>query len=241
MATSPRAKQLCARLARNGGGLYNATANYSFNPSPDFVAKVVLRTGGWGHYEAFGMVRDFRDRIFPCGGVITATNGVLPPAIPCGSGNFPNASGAFNNSGSAWALASTRAPRVSGKIDVGVHSSRAMALGVMARLVFRTCGASRRSAGPGPQLSGSGDPGVAFQATGCLRECGRRVRRPDGLSRLEGKGAGYGSTLFNNSGLLYRGSAQSHGDQRRYASIPTSTKFLPAVELCPARVQRERR
>ena len=63
-----------------GGGLYNPTANYSFNPSPDFVVKAALEPG-FGHYEVFGIFRDFRDRVYP---FATAT-----PA---------SAAGAFNDS-----------------------------------------------------------------------------------------------------------------------------------------------
>jgi hypothetical protein len=45
------------------GGLYNTTANYSFNYSPDFVVKVAIEPG-WGHWEVFGVERNFRDRIY---------------------------------------------------------------------------------------------------------------------------------------------------------------------------------
>lgn len=50
-----------------GGGLFNPTANYSFNYSPDFVVKMALEPG-WGHWELFGLERNFRDRIYPTGG-----------------------------------------------------------------------------------------------------------------------------------------------------------------------------
>jgi len=50
-----------------GGGLYNSTANYSFNYSPDFVVKTALEPG-WGHWELFGIERNFRDRIYPSTG-----------------------------------------------------------------------------------------------------------------------------------------------------------------------------
>lgn len=52
--------------AGTGGGLYNPTANYSFNLTPDFVAKAAFEPG-FGHYEIFGVVSTFRDRIFPTG------------------------------------------------------------------------------------------------------------------------------------------------------------------------------
>ena len=36
------------------GGLYNPTANYSYNPSPDFIGKLAFEPG-WGHFEVFGI------------------------------------------------------------------------------------------------------------------------------------------------------------------------------------------
>jgi hypothetical protein len=50
--------------AGTGGGLYNASANYSFNYTPDFVAKAVFEPG-WGHWEVFGIERNFRARVYP--------------------------------------------------------------------------------------------------------------------------------------------------------------------------------
>ncbi len=49
-----------------GGGLYNSTANYSFNYTPDFVVKAAFEPG-WGHWEVFGIERNFRDRIYVTG------------------------------------------------------------------------------------------------------------------------------------------------------------------------------
>jgi hypothetical protein len=43
------------------GGVYNPTTNYSYNATPDFVFKTVFEPG-WGHFELFGLVTDFRDR-----------------------------------------------------------------------------------------------------------------------------------------------------------------------------------
>jgi len=56
-----------------GGGLYNSTANYSFNLTPDFVAKVAAEPG-WGHWELFGIARSFRDRIYPNAGATPASS-----------------------------------------------------------------------------------------------------------------------------------------------------------------------
>jgi hypothetical protein len=49
-----------------GGGLYNPSANYSFNKTPDFVFKAAFEPG-FGHYEVFGLISTFRDRVFPTG------------------------------------------------------------------------------------------------------------------------------------------------------------------------------
>ncbi len=65
--------------AGTGGGLYNPTANYSFNRAPDLVAKAVFEPG-FGHYEVFGLGRFFRDRIYPNAGATT-----------------PSAAGAYND------------------------------------------------------------------------------------------------------------------------------------------------
>jgi hypothetical protein len=46
------------------GGLFNPTANYSFNYAPDMIAKIAFEPG-WGHWELFGIQRTFRDRIYP--------------------------------------------------------------------------------------------------------------------------------------------------------------------------------
>jgi len=51
----------------NGGGLYNSLANYSFNKTPDFIAKLAVEPG-WGHWELLGIARNFRDRIYPTTG-----------------------------------------------------------------------------------------------------------------------------------------------------------------------------
>ncbi|MGH9588596.1 MAG: hypothetical protein ACRD3F_16755 [Acidobacteriaceae bacterium] len=47
-----------------GGGLYNSTANYSYNLAPDMIAKIAWEPG-WGHYELFGIARFFRNRVYP--------------------------------------------------------------------------------------------------------------------------------------------------------------------------------
>ncbi|MGA8741403.1 MAG: hypothetical protein WB561_09495 [Terracidiphilus sp.] len=51
----------------NTGGLFDNQSNYSYNLTPDFVAKMAIEPG-WGHWELFGIGRSFRDRIYPTTG-----------------------------------------------------------------------------------------------------------------------------------------------------------------------------
>ncbi len=110
----------------NGGGLYNAAisgcsttlsssgapvttcsnvANYSWNPSPDFIGKLVFQPG-FGHYEVFGLISQFRDRVFPDAGLAK-----------------PSAAGAYNNS--TWVGgggANARWSMFQKHVDLGVHA-----------------------------------------------------------------------------------------------------------------------
>ena len=184
------------------GGLYNPTANYSFNPSPDLITKFVFQPAKWGHYEVFGLFSDFRDRIYPCGGTITGTNGVLPPPVPCGPGKVPNAFDAYNDSRIGGGVGANARITVAQKFDFGLHAM----------------------AGNGIGRYGSGGlPDTIVRPDGVLVP----VRNYQGLATAEfhskrldlytnvgieyaartaytfgGKGAGYGSPLFTNAGCL---------------------------------------
>ena len=50
-----------------GGGLLNFsdTTGYAVNKTPDFVFKAALDPG-WGHYEVFGILSTFQNRVYPC-------------------------------------------------------------------------------------------------------------------------------------------------------------------------------
>lgn len=80
-ATSPTFFTTCSPLG-----------TYTFNPSPDVIAKVAFDPG-FGHYEIFGLYDRFRDRIFPCANFALGTTGPCPND-PAKTG--PNASGATN-------------------------------------------------------------------------------------------------------------------------------------------------
>src|SRR5258708_10812632 len=83
VTTHGNAMNFLVGSAGAGGGLYNngitacstnattlattctPASSYSFNPSPDIVAKLAFEPG-FGHYENFGIYSRFRDRVFPC-------------------------------------------------------------------------------------------------------------------------------------------------------------------------------
>ena len=93
----------------NGGGLYNSTANYSFNATPDFIVKAAWEPG-FGHYEVFGIFSRFRDRVYPC---------VEPNGITCTSA----AQGAYNSSKNGGGFgANARFSVLNKHVDFGLHA-----------------------------------------------------------------------------------------------------------------------
>lgn len=121
-----------------GGGLYNSAitncttsstgvttctpaASYSFNPSPDFVAKVAFEPG-FGHYEVFGVYSRFRDRVFPCVDVFAGIN--------CAGAAAPSVLGAFNSTKNGGGFgANARWSFVHKKLDFGLHAMAGNGIG----------------------------------------------------------------------------------------------------------------
>ena len=110
---------LLYQQAGNSGGLYNPTANYSFNYAPDVLAKAVYETG-WGHFEVFGVGRFFRDRVFP--------NGPPPPGAP--QPTTTSALGAFTaKTAGGGAGANARVSLFGKTLDLGAHALAGNGLG----------------------------------------------------------------------------------------------------------------
>src|SRR5579862_737494 len=67
----------------SGAGLYNAfdPTGYTVNKAPDLIFKAAADPG-IGHYELFGIVSFFRDRVYPCGVVGTDGKDTVVPAVP---------------------------------------------------------------------------------------------------------------------------------------------------------------
>jgi hypothetical protein len=95
------------------GGLYNQLANYSFNLTPDFIVKTALEPG-FGHYEVFGVVNTFKDRIFPCATTVA-------PAT-CGGIAGPSSAFANNDTKVGWgAGGNARASFFHKHMDIAGH------------------------------------------------------------------------------------------------------------------------
>ena len=68
-----------------GGGLFNPTANYTNDPSPDIIVKAAFDTPHFGHYELGGIGRFFRDRYYANASTVAA--GVTTPVVAIGAQN----------------------------------------------------------------------------------------------------------------------------------------------------------
>jgi hypothetical protein len=97
--------------AGNAGGLFNPTANYSFNYAPDLVAKIAYQPD-FGHFELFAVGRFFRDRVFP--------NGAAPPGAP--QPTTTSALGAFTAKTEGGGVGANARVSLFGKsLELGAH------------------------------------------------------------------------------------------------------------------------
>jgi len=98
-----------------GASLYNSTTNYSFNAMPDVIVKAAFDPG-FGHYEIFGILSRFRDRVYPCGEVSATTTG-------CGTTPTVSALGAYNDSKDGGGLGvNGRVAAFNKHVDFGLHA-----------------------------------------------------------------------------------------------------------------------
>lgn len=97
-----------------GAGLYPNTANYSFNAMPDVIVKAAFEPG-FGHFEVFGILSRFRDRVYPCAEIPT---GGSPEC-----GTAASALGAYNASKNGGGLGANGRVSVFNKhMDFGLHA-----------------------------------------------------------------------------------------------------------------------
>jgi hypothetical protein len=112
-----------------GGGLLNFsdTTGYSINKAPDIIIKAAADPG-FGHYELFGIISTFRNRVYPCGVVGTNTLDTVPGTTtlncapdPTNANPKPSSLGAFDDTRTGGGLgASLRVPLFSKKLDFGI-------------------------------------------------------------------------------------------------------------------------
>jgi len=184
--------------AGTGGGLYNLNANYSFNPSPDLIAKLAFEPG-FGHYEVFGVYSRFRDRIFPCEDVSTTAL--------CGSSATPgpNATGAFNSSKNGGGVgANARWSFAHKHVDFGLHGLGGSGIGR-----YGTGGLSDVSVHANGTLdlirSLQGLSTLEFHTSKAdvyLNAGAEYASRAADYDPVTKKYVGYGSPFFNNTGCV---------------------------------------
>jgi hypothetical protein len=178
------------------GGLYNPLANYSYNSAPDIIVKAALDALG-GHYEVFGIVSQFRDRIFPCVVGVSVTT-----PCPIDGSTAPSAVGAFNDSRTGGGVgANARWSLLSKRVDLGIHFLGGSGIGR-----YGTGGLADGTIRPDGTIALLHN----YQALGTiqfhptpkldiyLNAGGEYASRAAYL--VGSKGEGYGSPLFNNSG-----------------------------------------
>ncbi len=179
--------------AGTSGGLYNPTANYSFNSAPDLIVKAAFEPG-FGHYELFGVVAQFRDRVYPCAGASKTS--------PCAGSTKPSVAGAFNDNRSGGGFgANARWNLVGKKVVFGLHGIAGDGIGR-----YGTAGLADATVRPNGTLALI----RSYQALGTLEYHGTKL---DIYTNVGGEyagrtayvnskkaGVGYGSALFNNTG-----------------------------------------
>jgi hypothetical protein len=112
------------------GGLFNSfdATGYTVNKAPDIIIKAAADPG-FGHYEVFGIISTFRNRIFPC--AVVGTNAgntpapAVPTVVPCPVTGLTTrtAAGAFNDTRVGGGLgASFDVPLFTKKVDFGIKA-----------------------------------------------------------------------------------------------------------------------
>jgi hypothetical protein len=184
------------------------TGTYTFNPSPDIIAKVAFDPG-FGHYEVFGLFDRFRDRVFPCANFAVGSTGTCPS----GTGTGPSAAGAFNSSKNGGGFgANARWTFYNKHIVFGLHG-------------FGGEGVGRYGTGQLADMSihADGTPNLikGYQGLTTLEWRGKKLDvyaytgaeyagRSTDYDVATNTYVGYGSSHFNNSGC-YTESAPSTG------------------------------
>ncbi len=172
-------------------------ATYSFNPSPDLIAKLAFEPG-FGHYEVFGVFSHFRDRVFPCAEA-SATN-------PCATGTTsPSAALAYNPTANGGGVgANARWSFIDKHFDFGLHG-------------FGGSGIGRYGSGglPDASINGNGTLHLVKDLQGLatieihalnsdiyFNTGAEYAARTASFDPISGKVVGYGAPSFSNTGCF---------------------------------------
>ncbi len=114
----------------DAAGLFNSfdATGYTVNKAPDVIVKVAADPG-YGHYELFGIISTFRNRVFPCAVAGTTAANLPTPATPvvvnCPVTGTPvrSAAGAFDDTKVGGGVgASFLVPLFKKKLDFGIKA-----------------------------------------------------------------------------------------------------------------------
>jgi hypothetical protein len=182
--------------AGTSGGLYNPSATYAFNPSPDFIFKAAAQPSSWSHFEVFGLISDFRDRTYPCA---TTTS-----TAACLGITGPSAAGVTNISTTGWGMgANARVSMLNKHLDAGLHFLSGDGIGR-----YGTAGLPDTTVRPDGSLA-------LIKSTQALATLEVHAKKFDIYTNVGGEYAGrrsffnpsgsadgYGSPLFKNTGCF---------------------------------------
>ncbi|MFZ0798067.1 MAG: hypothetical protein WCA13_07440 [Terriglobales bacterium] len=155
---------------------YNTTATYSFNPSPDIIAKIAFDPG-FGHYEIFGLIDRFTDRIFPC---VTPATQPASLSVQCSVTGATTVTGAYNASKESGGFGASARWTIAKRVTFGLK-------------VFGGSGVGRYAPG------GLSDASIYADGTVHL------IKNLHGLSTLEWHGKKL--DIYSYGGLEYAGRA----------------------------------
>ncbi|MGA9354080.1 MAG: hypothetical protein WBV46_10350 [Terriglobales bacterium] len=173
---------------------YNSLSTYSFNPSPDIIAKVAFDPG-FGHYEAYGLVNRFSDRVFPCVEFVSGN-----PI--CTATGATSATGAFNTSKEGGGVGVSARWTIRNRFVFGLKG-------------FGGSGVGRYAPGGLPDAAINADGTLHLiknlHGLGTLEWKGKKLTvysyggveyaaRTFDFDSIAGKNVGYGAPTFNNSG-----------------------------------------
>ena len=182
----------------NSSGLTTCSpaANYSFNPSPDIIAKVAFEPG-FGHYEVFGIYSRFRDRVFPCGEVSSTSYAAAArlPVRTLGGATNSSKNGGGVGANARWSFDNKH-------IDFGLHGLTGRGSGPIRHgWPSRRVGSWQRRPRPDSLLSGPGTLEWHSQKLDVYFNGGAEYAgRAAGYDPIENKFIGYGSPNFPSKG-----------------------------------------